>query len=66
MKKLLFKTLFYSLYFLILASKKLGYPGYFSLHNVPLEFVKSYGEVEEEATYKCIRIIKNDFTVFVK
>lgn len=66
MKKLLFKTLFYSIIFIVRGSKKLGYPVYFSLHNVPLEFVKSYGEVEEEATYKCIRIIKNDFTVFVK
>ena len=66
MKKLLFKTVLYSLYFLIIVSKKLGYPVYFSLHNVPFDFVKSCGEVEEEATYKCIRIIKNDFTIFVK
>lgn len=66
MKKLLFKTLFYSLYFLIIVSKKLGYPVYFSLHNVPLDFVKSYGEVEEEAPYKYIIIIENDFTIFIK
>ena len=47
MKKLLFKTLFYTIIFTIRVSKKLGYPISVSLHNVPLEFIpKSVNRME--------------------
>lgn len=69
MKKLLFKTLFYTIIFTIRASKKLGYGISVSLHDVPLKLIQktvSTIEIIEEETYSCARFEENNFNVFIK
>jgi len=66
MKKLLFKTLFYTIIFIIRVSKKMGYPIRLSVHNVPLHFVPYGGEMTVAETYTCVQFEGTYFTIFIK
>lgn len=66
MKKLLFKTLFYSIIFIIRVSKKLGYSMRLSIHDVPLHFLPYGGEMTIAESYTCVQFEGTDFNIFLK
>lgn len=66
MKKLLFKTLFYTIIFTIRASKKLGYSIRLSIHDVPLYFLPYERKMTITETYTCVQFEGTDFNVFIK